>query len=71
MAATRRKKQQRLELNGALWISVGDQNLGGQGRMALLQAVAELGSITARGEGLRAELPRGLAGDQHDEHAGG
>ena len=42
----RRKKNQRLELKGLLWMAVGDQNLGGPGRMGLLRAVAEHGSIT-------------------------
>ncbi len=42
----RRRKNQRLELKGLLWMAVGDQNLGGPGRMGLLRAVAEHGSIT-------------------------
>jgi molybdate transport system regulatory protein len=42
----RRKKNQRLELKGLLWMAVGDQNLGGPGRMGLLRAVAQHGSIT-------------------------
>lgn len=43
---TRRGKKQRLELKGLLWMAVGDQSLGGPGRMGLLRAVAEQGSIT-------------------------
>src|SRR5882724_5813610 len=39
-------KNARLTLRGALWIGVGEQQLGGRERMALLQAVAEQGSIT-------------------------
>ena len=38
---TRRGKKQRLELKGLLWMAVGDQSLGGPGRMGLLRAVAE------------------------------
>ena len=45
-ARVRRKKNQRLELKGLLWMAVGDQSLGGPGRMGLLRAVAEQGSIT-------------------------
>lgn len=33
-------------VGGALWLSADDQPLGGHGRMALLRAVAERGSIT-------------------------
>lgn len=36
----------RLDLDGALWLRVGGANLGGPGRIALLRAVAEHGSIT-------------------------
>jgi molybdate transport system regulatory protein len=35
-----------LELGGSLWLSAGGESLGGHGRMALLRAVAEHGSIT-------------------------
>jgi len=41
-----RQRQGRLELGGSLWITSGGQNLGGHGRIALLRAVAERGSIT-------------------------
>ena len=41
-----RRKNQRLELKGLLWMVVGDRSLGGPGRMGLLRAVAEQGSIT-------------------------
>lgn len=47
--ATRRKPSARkppLQLGGSLWVSVDGRNLGGHGRIALLQAVAEQGSIT-------------------------
>ena len=35
-----------LELGGSLWITAGGQSLGGHGRVGLLRAVAEHGSIT-------------------------
>lgn len=35
-----------LQVQGSLWVSAGEQPLGGHGRMALLRAVAEEGSIT-------------------------
>lgn len=40
------KRPRRLELQGAVWMAVGGQTLGGQDRIALLRAVAEQGSIT-------------------------
>lgn len=46
MTARRRKKNERLELTGAVWISIGGETLGGRERMTLLRAVAEQGSIT-------------------------
>jgi molybdate transport system regulatory protein len=39
-------------VQGSLWIEAGGRSLGGHGRMALLQAVAEHGSITLDGVGL-------------------
>lgn len=42
----RPSRQQRIELRGSLWIAVDGQDLGGHGRIALLRAVAENGSIT-------------------------
>ena len=36
----------KIELNGLLWMSVGDRRLGGPGRIELLNRVAEHGSIT-------------------------
>ncbi|GAB4036417.1 MAG: TOBE domain-containing protein [Rubrivivax sp.] len=35
-----------LRVQGSLWVSAGEQPLGGHGRMALLRAVAAQGSIT-------------------------
>jgi molybdate transport system regulatory protein len=42
----RARGQGRLSLAGSIWIKAGDENLGGHGRIALLRAVAEQGSIT-------------------------
>ena len=36
----------RIELGGSVWMTVGGENLGGSGRMALLAHIAERGSIT-------------------------
>ena len=41
-----RKKSARLELDGAVWLAVGGETLGGQDRIGLLRAVAQTGSIT-------------------------
>lgn len=47
MSARRRVRRGRpLGLEGALWLSAGGESLGGRGRIALLQAIAEHGSIT-------------------------
>ena len=47
MTARRAKPRARpLALEGTLWISAGGESLGGHGRVALLQAIAEHGSIT-------------------------
>lgn len=47
MATPRRKKKSdRLELTGALWLEVGGETLGGRDRIGLLRAVSEQGSIT-------------------------
>jgi len=35
-----------IHLEGAVWMKVGDQSLGGHGRIGLLRAIAELGSIS-------------------------
>jgi len=45
-ALRRRKPQRRLELHGSVWVSVGDETLGGSERFGLLRAVASEGSIT-------------------------
>ncbi|MBA2721813.1 MAG: TOBE domain-containing protein [Methylibium sp.] len=46
MAGPRSKKNEAIELAGALWMTVGGENLGGRGRVGLLRAIAETGSIT-------------------------
>ena len=35
-----------IELNGSVWMTVGGENFGGPGRVALLAKIAECGSIT-------------------------
>lgn len=47
MASRRNPPPGRLALQGAVWLTMGDKNLGGHGRVGLLRAVAEHGSITA------------------------
>lgn len=44
--ARKRSRNPRLEVRGSLWITADGESLGGHGRMALLRAVAEQGSIT-------------------------
>jgi molybdate transport system regulatory protein len=46
MVPRRRKANRRLELQGSVWIAVGDKTLGGSERFGLLRAVASEGSIT-------------------------
>jgi len=46
MMPRRRRAGRRLGLQGSVWISVGDQALGGSERFGLLRAVASQGSIT-------------------------
>lgn len=41
-----RKKSKPIELDGVVWMTVGGDNLGGKGRIGLLRAIAEHGSIT-------------------------
>ncbi|WP_295641538.1 TOBE domain-containing protein [uncultured Methylibium sp.] len=42
----RKKKGPAIELHGAVWMTVGGESLGGKGRIGLLRAIAEHGSIT-------------------------
>ena len=44
--ANRKKADQQLALQGAVWLTVGRDNLGGADRIGLLRAIAEQGSIT-------------------------
>lgn len=46
MPGRRRSKVEPIELHGAVWMTVGGANLGGHGRVGLLRAIAETGSIT-------------------------
>lgn len=46
MVTKRRKDRERFSVHGSIWISVGSDSLGGQGRVELLRAVDEHGSIT-------------------------
>ena len=46
MTARRRKSPAPLALKGSLWLTAGEASVGGHGRIALLRAVAEHGSIT-------------------------
>ena len=48
----RRARDRRLALHGAIWMTVGDENFGGVGRMELLRAVARSGSITQAAKAL-------------------
>jgi len=46
MATKKRRSRNQLEVHGALWLSAGGESLAGHGRIELLRAVAEHGSIT-------------------------
>ena len=46
MVTRKRKGGDRLDVRGSIWISVGEDSLGGHGRVALLRAVDQHGSIT-------------------------
>lgn len=46
MTTRRQKKPLPLALKGSLWLASGNESVGGHGRIALLRAVAEHGSIT-------------------------
>lgn len=46
MLAPRRSRKKQLELQGAVWMAVGEERLGGHERFGLLRAIAEQGSIT-------------------------
>jgi molybdate transport system regulatory protein len=53
-AATRRRsRDRRLALQGAIWMTVGDENFGGIGRVELLRAVGRSGSITQAAKALQ------------------
>ena len=46
MSRAGKPKRDAIALKGALWLTIGDANLGGPGRIGLLRAIAEQGSIT-------------------------
>lgn len=52
-AEQRRVRDDRLALDGAVWLTVGGVSLGGQDRIALLRAIAEQGSITQAAKAVR------------------
>jgi molybdate transport system regulatory protein len=43
---TREKDEAPIEIEGSVWMTVGGENFGGAGRITLLAAIAESGSIT-------------------------
>jgi len=43
----------RIELGGSVWMTVGGENLGGHGRMALLALVGQHGSITQAAKAMK------------------
>ena len=47
-----RSRTPRLELQGALWLSVGGRDLGGHGRIGLLRAIVEQGTLTAAAQAI-------------------
>ncbi|MDC8757885.1 TOBE domain-containing protein [Janthinobacterium fluminis] len=46
MAADEKVDEKAIELQGSVWMTVGGENLGGAGRVELLAAIAQCGSIT-------------------------
>jgi len=46
MKGRSRKKEERFEVGGAIWLSVGGESFGGKARIELLRAIVEKGSIT-------------------------
>lgn len=42
-----------IELQGSVWMTVGGENFGGQGRVALLAKIAECGSITQAAKAIK------------------
>ena len=46
MVTKKRKGSGRLDIRGSIWLSVDEDSVGGHGRMALLRAVEQHGSIT-------------------------
>ena len=46
-------KSQAIELHGSVWMTVGDENFGGKGRIGLLASIAEHGSITQAAKAIK------------------
>lgn len=46
-------RKREIALKGLLWMTVGDKNLGGPGRMELLTSIAEHGSITQAAKSMK------------------
>jgi len=46
-------KDKPIELHGSIWMTVGGENLGGPGRVALLAKIAECGSITQAAKAIK------------------
>lgn len=42
-----------IELHGSVWMTVGEENLGGKDRVALLASIAECGSITQAAKAIK------------------
>lgn len=43
---SKKRQKETIELHGAVWLTVGGETLGGSGRIELLRAIAQQGSIT-------------------------
>ena len=42
-----------IALRGSVWMTIGDDNLGGHGRIALLAGIAACGSITQAAKAIK------------------
>jgi molybdate transport system regulatory protein len=52
MPSRARTKTPRIELHGALWLAVDGRDLGGHGRIGLLRAIVEHGTLTAAAQAI-------------------
>ena len=46
-------KDKAIELHGSVWMTVGGENFGGKGRIALLAKIAECGSISQAAKSIK------------------